>query len=129
MIIMIMKRLGRAAFWAGMLALPMGIVAGTAWGQAQMPVSLFKVITVKDEVLIGLNAQEIQSLGGQEKAAAGTVASALADRKELTVWQYAVRHGANGELQIAPLHQIGLLAHVSLRVEPYSSPLAVLPHD
>jgi hypothetical protein len=94
-----------------------------------MPVSLFKVITLKDEVMIGLNAQEIQSLGGQEKAAAGTIASALADRKELTVWQYVVRHGANGELQVAPLHQIGLLAHVSLRVEPYSSPLPVLPHD
>jgi hypothetical protein len=94
-----------------------------------MPVSLFKVITVKDEVLIGLNAQDIQSLGGQEKSAAGTIASALADRKELTVWQYAVRHGVNGELQVAPLHQIGLLAHNSLRVEPYTSPLTILPHE
>jgi hypothetical protein len=124
-----MKRLGFAALWAGMLALLMGVVTQTAWGQAQMPVSLFKVITVKDEVLIGLNAQDIQSLGGQEKAAAGAIASALADRKELTVWQYAVRHGANGELQVAPLHQIGLLAHNSLRVEPYASPLMVVPHE
>jgi hypothetical protein len=112
-----------------MLVLSIGTVAETAWGQAQMPVSLFKVITVKDEVLIGLNAQEIQSLGGQEKAPAGTIASALADRKELTVWQYAVRHGANGELQVAPLQQIGLIANTSLRVEPYSSPLTVLPHN
>jgi hypothetical protein len=123
----IMKRLGRAAFW-GMLALSMG-AAAAAWGQAQMPVSLYKLITVKDEILIGLNAEEVQSLGGQEKAAAGTIASALADRKALTVWQYAVHRGANGELQVAPLHQIGLLAHVSLRVEPYSSPLAVVPHN
>jgi hypothetical protein len=112
-----------------MLALSIGTLAGTAWGQAQMPVSLFKVVTVKDEVLIGLNDQDIQSLGGPEKSAAGVIASALAARKELTVWQYAVRHGANGELQIAPLHQIGLLAHDSLRVEPYSSPLTVLPHN
>ena len=124
-----MKRLGRAALWAGMLALLTETLAGTALGQAQMPVSLFKVITVKDEVLIGLNAQEIQALGGQEKAPAGTIASALADRKSLTVWQYAVRHGANGELQVAPLQQIGLVANTSLRVEPYSSPLTVLPHN
>jgi hypothetical protein len=122
------KRFLLAALKALTLALMIG-TATQAWGQAQMPVSLFKVITVKDEVLIGLNAQDIQSLGGQEKAPAGTIASALADRKELTVWQYAVRHGANGELQVAPLQQIGLLAHSSLRVEPYSSPLTVLPHN
>ena len=98
-------------------------------GQAQVPVSLFKVITVKDEVLIGLNGDEIKALGGPEKAAAGVIASALAGRKELTVWQYSVRHGANGDLQLAPLHPVGLLAHDSLRVEPYASPLAVLPHE
>jgi hypothetical protein len=123
-----MKRALLAALKALTFALAIG-TATQALGQAQMSVSLFKVITVKDEVLIGLNAQEIHSLGGQEKAAAGSIASALADRKELTVWQYAVRHGANGELQVAPLHPIGLLAHNSLRVEPYTSPLTVLPHE
>ncbi len=94
-----------------------------------MSVSLFKVITVKDEVFIGLNTHELQALGGPEKAPAGVIASALASKKELTVWQYAVRHADNGDLQVVPLHPIGLLAHDSLRVEPYPSPLAVLPHD
>jgi hypothetical protein len=101
----------------------------TAIGQASMPVILFKVITEKDEVLIGLNTPELQALGGPEKNAAGAVARALADRKALTVWQYAVRKASNGDLQVAPLHQIGLLASNSLRVEPYTSPLAVLPHE
>jgi hypothetical protein len=116
---------------AALLALAFLTPAATneVWSQAQLPVALFKVITVKDEVLIGLNADEIKALGGQEKAAAGTIASALAGRKELTVWQYAVTHGQSGELQVAPLRQIGLLAHDSIRVEPYSSPLAVLPHE
>ncbi len=121
-----MKVLVRAALAAGTL----GLLIGTATqGLAQAPVSLFKVVTVKDEVVIGLNALEIQALGAPEKAAAGAIASALAGRKELTVWQYAVRHGANGGLEVAPLHPIGLLAHDSLRVEPFSSPLAVLPHE
>ncbi|MBI4724410.1 MAG: hypothetical protein HY765_05360 [Rhodomicrobium sp.] len=111
-----------------MLALVLATAPHTAWGQAQMQVTLFKVITEKDEVLIGLNAQELQSLGGPEKNA-GAIARALADRKQLTVWQYAVRKAANGDLQVAPMHQIGLLANHSLRVEPYSSPLAVLPHE
>lgn len=122
-----MSKLFRAALGAGAFALLTGL-ATQAIGQAQVPVSLFKVITVKDELLIGLNAEEIKALGGPEKTAAGVIASALAGRKELTVWQYAVRHGPNGDLQVAPLHPVGLLAHNSLRVEPYSSPLAVLPH-
>ena len=94
-----------------------------------MPVSLFKVITAKDEVTIGLNTQELQALGGPEKAPAGIIASALASRKELTVWQYAVRKAANGDSEMAPLHQIGLLPHDSLRVVPYSTPFAILPHN
>ncbi|MGO9485997.1 MAG: hypothetical protein ACLPX9_15645 [Rhodomicrobium sp.] len=123
-----MKSPIRAAILAGTLALLTAAATLTAWGQAQMPVSLFKVVTVKDEVIIGLNAHEIKALGGPEKAPAGAIASALASKKELTVWQYAVRHGTDGNLEVAPLHPIGLLAHDSLRVEPYSSPLAVLPH-
>jgi len=123
-----MKVLVRAAFGAASLGLLIG-TATEGLAQAQAPVSLFKVVTVKDEVIIGLNAQEIQALGGPEKAAAGAIASALAGRHELTVWQYAVRHSGDGKLEVAPLHPIGLLAHDSLRVEPYSSPLAVLPHD
>ena len=56
-----------------------------------MSVSLFKVVTAKDEVIIGLNLRELHALGGPGKAPAGVIASALASKKELTVWQYAVR--------------------------------------
>jgi hypothetical protein len=123
-----MKRLTRAALQAATLASLIAI-APHAWGQAQVPVSLFKIVTVKDEVVIGLNTEELQALGGQEKAPAGVIASALASRKELTVWQYAVRQAPNGDRQMAPLHQIGLLPHDSLRVVPYSQPFAILPHN
>jgi hypothetical protein len=123
-----MKRLTRTALQAAIPACLFAI-ATNAWGQAQVPVSLFKIITVKDEVVIGLSTQELQALGGPEKAPAGVIASALATRKELTVWQYAVRKAANGDSEMAPLHQIGLLPHDSLRVVPYSTPFAILPHN
>ena len=123
-----MKRLTRAALQAATVAF-LSASATYVWGQAQVPVSLFKVVTVKDEVVIGLNTQELQALGGPEKAPAGVIASALASRKELTVWQYAVRKAANGDSEMAPLHQIGLLPHESLRVVPYSTPFAILPHN
>ena len=88
--------------------------------------SLFKIVSVKDEIVIGLSADELSALGGTD---AGTVAKALAAKGTLTVWQYAVRKAANGDLEQAPRARIGLIAHDSLRVEPYTTPLKVIAHE
>jgi len=93
---------------------------------AQGNVSLFKVISVKDEVVIGLNADEMAGLGGSD---AGAIAKALHAKGTLTVWQYATRKAANGDLEQVPRAKIGLMAQDSLRVEPYASPLKVVPHE
>jgi len=47
----------------------------------------------------------------------------------LTAWQYNVRRGTNGELQQAPTAKVGLIANSSLRVEPYTTPYAIVPHE
>jgi hypothetical protein len=88
--------------------------------------SLFKIVSVKDEVVIGLSVDELSALGGTD---AGAVAKALAAKGTLTVWQYAVRKAANGDLEQAPRARIGLIAHDSLRVEPYTTPLKVIAHE
>ena len=87
-------------------------------------VSLFKVITSKDEVVIGLSADDLAAIEGQN---AGGFAKALVAKGSMSVWQYAVRKAPTGDLEQAPLRQIGLIASESLRVEPYASPLKVLP--
>jgi hypothetical protein len=122
-----MSKLTRRHAFAG-CALAVFLMTATqpAFSEDKGMTTLFKIITVKDEIVIGLNAAELGQIGGQD---AGAVAKALAAKGEMTAWQYAVKHGANGDLQQAPLRQIGLLANASLRVEPYSSPLTVLPHE
>ena len=95
-------------------------------GAEENGISLFKVITVKDEIVIGLSAEELKALGGADASA---VAHALAQKGDMPVWQYNVHRGQNGELQQAPTAKIGLLANSSLRVEPYASPYIVLPHQ
>ncbi len=87
--------------------------------------NLFKVVTIKDEIIIGLSPEELQALGGNDASA---VAHALAQKGDLAVWQYNVHRGQNGELQQAPTSKIGLLASASLRVEPYTTPYQVMPH-
>jgi hypothetical protein len=95
-----------------------------AWAQ-EIRMNLFKVVTVKDEIIIGLSPDELQALGGNDASA---VAHALAQKGDLTVWQYNVHRGQNGEMQQAPTARIGLLANASLRVEPYTTPYQIMPH-
>jgi hypothetical protein len=108
-------------------ALAVFILAGAqaAWAQ-ENKTDLFKVVTTKDEIIIGLSPEELKALGGSDASA---VAHALVQKGDLTVWQYNVQRGQNGELQQAPTAKIGLLANSSLRVEPYTTPYAVLPHQ
>jgi hypothetical protein len=89
-------------------------------------VSLFKIVTVKDEIVIGIPDDELAQLEGKD---AGGVAKMLKAKGTISVWQYAAHKSATGDLEQAPLRKIGLIATDSLRVEPYASPLKVLPID
>lgn len=89
-------------------------------------VSLFKVITAKDEIVIGLSDDDLAQVDGKN---AGGIAKMLVAKGSMSVWQYAVHKSTSGDLEQAPLHKIGLLATDSLRVEPYPTPLKVLPID
>ena len=85
--------------------------------------TLFKIVTVKDEIVVGLNDAELKDLGGD----AGSIAKAIAAKGSLTLWQYAVTKQGS-ESMVAPRAKIGVLANSSLRVEPYKQPFKVLPH-
>lgn len=89
-------------------------------------VSLFKVITARDEIVIGISDDELAQMDGKN---AGGVAKMLVARGSMSAWQYAVRKSSTGDLEQAPLHRIGLIASDSLRVEPYATPLKVVPID
>ncbi len=89
-------------------------------------VSLFKIITAKDEIVIGMSDDELAQIDGRN---AGGIAKMLVAKGSMSVWQYAVHKSSTGDLEQAPLHKIGLIATDSLRVEPYATPLKVLPID
>ncbi len=101
------------AFGAALIAVL--VTAGTALAQAA-PVQLFKVVTVKDEITIGVTAAEAAKLG------AGPLLDALATvlnrQGQLSAWQYAVRKGSDGSLEQAPLRRVALFKTDSLRLEP-----------
>ena len=116
LVIVHFKRLALAGLAVSVLALS---------AQGAFAETLFKVITVKDEIVVGLNDAELKDMGGD---AAG-IARVLAAKGTLSVWQYSVKQVQDGERQMAPLHKVGLLSHNSVRVEPYKQPFKVLPHE
>ncbi len=89
----------------------------------EAPVTLFKVVTARDEIVIGLTREDVARLGGADAA---LVARAIAGEGAFSAWQYAVRRAPDGSLRQAPLRRVALLAASSLRVEPYATPLAVV---
>ncbi|MEP7029488.1 MAG: hypothetical protein ABI830_00990 [Pseudolabrys sp.] len=103
------------------VALAAGLFALNAPASAE---TLFKIVTVKDDITVGLNDAELKELGGD----AGGIAKAIAAKGSLTLWQYAVTK-KGGESLVAPRAKIGVLAASSLRVEPYKQPFKVLPHE
>ena len=89
-------------------------------------VSLFKVITQKDEIVIGMSDDDLAQVDGKN---AGGIAKMLVAKGSMSVWQYAVRKSPGGDLEQAPLHRIGLIASDALRIEPYATPLKIAPID
>jgi hypothetical protein len=109
------------------------IIAGAslaaAWVVFALPASgetLFKIVSVKDDIVVGLNDAELAEIGGKD---AGALAKAIVAKGSLTLWQYAVKRGADGSLTQAPLRKVGVLANASLRVEPYTTPYQIVPHE
>jgi hypothetical protein len=100
------------------------VMAAMVWTPASAE-TLFKIVTVKDEITVGLNDTELKDYGGD----AGGLARAIASKGSLTLWQYAVTQQKDGERVVAPRAKVGILASQSLRVEPYKQPFKVLPHE
>ena len=75
-------------------------------------VSLFKVITAKDEIVIGISEDELAQVEGRNAAG---IAKMLVAKGSMSAWQYAVRKGAANEA-------------FANRMEPaYISPVRDLP--
>jgi hypothetical protein len=96
--------------------------------QEKTAIKLFKMITAKDEVVIGLSEEELRSFGPRPDV--DNLAERLVSAGQIAAWQYAVKNAADGSLVQAPLRRIAVLKSGTLRIEPYNpAPLKALPPD
>ena len=83
---------------------------------AQSAPTLFKIVSAKDDVTIGLADTTLDSL-----------AKRLVADGQITAWQYAVHKATNGDLEQAPLRRIAILKQDTYRIETVTSPLKIVP--
>lgn len=93
--------------------------------QAAVDYHLFKVISAKDDIIIGLSQSEAEVLG--RGPVLDNLAQRLADHGQITVWQFAPRHGADGKLELAGLRRVAIMKSEAIRIEPYKAALRVVP--
>jgi len=91
---------------------------------AEDQVKLFKFITPKDDVVVGLTTTELQAFGSGPDL--DKLAKHLAADGQMTLWQFAVRRDQSGTLQEAPLRRIAVFKADTLRIEPYTTPYPIV---
>jgi len=116
----------RRGVFLGLMLLPaaLAVRAVRAQAPASAPVQLFKVVSPRDEVIVGVDAAQ---LGAGTGPAVERLAAQLAAKGQLTLWQYASHKDAGGALVQAPLKQIVVFRNELLRIEPYATPLPIQP--
>lgn len=118
---------GRMLRRAGVGIIVLSLNGFAAWpAGAQSAVKLFKMVTAKDGIVIGLGDEELRSFG--PRADLDNLAERLAAAGQITVWQYAVTRAADGSLVQAPLRRVAVFKSDTLRIEPYNpAPLKIVP--
>ncbi|WP_390347902.1 hypothetical protein ACFJIS_10355 [Variovorax boronicumulans] len=104
--------------------LPAAFAARHVRAQAPAPVLLFKVVSPRDDIVVGIEAAQ---LGTGTAPPVQRLAAMLAEKGQLTLWQYASHKDASGALVQAPLRQVVVFRNELLRIEPYATPLAIRP--
>ena len=113
----------RRLILAAATLLAFGVAAAGA-ADPEKKMKLFKVVTQRDETVIGLKDEELRTFGPGGDL--DNLAQRLGTAGMIVVWQYAPKKGSDGQLQQAPAQRIAVFASGISRIEPYGTPLPVI---
>lgn len=87
-------------------------------------VTLFKLVTPHNEIVIGLTKTELAAM---QANSAEALTKVLNDTGELQAWQYETKAGISGVLEQAPIRKIAVSAGPTTHVESYRTSLTIRP--
>jgi hypothetical protein len=100
------------------------VAASAPAARADEGVKLFKIVSARDEIIVGVTDKDLAGAEGSDLA---RLLSKMRAAGQIEVWRYAVRKADNGDLQQKASNRAMIIYSETLRVEPYVSPLKVLP--
>ena len=106
------------------LALPALALALPAAAQAPA-VLLFRVVSQRDEIIIGLTPAELAALGTGPEAE--RIGRRLAAEGQVGAWRYMVGRAPDGSTRYAASGRVSILRQDTYRIEPYRAALPVAP--
>ena len=106
------------------LAIPlMGLALPVA---AQAPaVLLFRVVSSRDEVIIGLTPTDLAAFGSGPDVE--RIARRLVAEGQIGAWRYVVGRAPDGSTRHAAAGRVAILRQDTYRIEPYAPALPVAP--
>ncbi|MBR0670923.1 hypothetical protein [Neoroseomonas soli] len=108
-----------------MLAAPL-FAAVARPAAAQSPsVMLFRVVSPRDEIFIGLTPAELDAMGTGPEVE--RIARKLVADGQVGAWRYAVGRAPDGSTRFAAIGRIAILRQETYRIEPYMPALPVAP--
>lgn len=87
-------------------------------------VNLFKIVTPKDEMFVGLTNDDIAHLGSGP--AVETLSKKIAADGQMMVWQYGVKRDGDGKMIFGPIAKVSVFAAGVVRIEPYKAAYEVI---
>jgi len=88
-------------------------------------VRLFRVVTMREDVLLGLTPEDLASLGTGPEVE--RLARRIATEGQVTAWRYVAGRASDGSMRLVARHRVAVLRQDALMVEPYAAALQVLP--
>lgn len=102
------------------------VAPGAALAQdAAAKVHLFTVVSVSDEIVVGLTEAEMPALARGNPV--GVVADLLADGGRLIAWRYGPSRGEDGAIRQVAHYRVALFAGGTVRIELYRTEQEVVP--
>ena len=91
---------------------------------AEPAVRLFRLVTMKGDVLVGLTAAEVEALGTGPEVE--RIARRIAEAGRITAWRYQVVRAPDGTTRLAARERVAVMRQDALMVEPYAPALPVV---
>ena len=87
------------------------------------PVRLYRVVTIRGDLVLGLSSAELAALGTGPEVE--RIARRIAQEGQFTAWRYVVSRAPDGGTRLAARDRVAVLRQDALMVEPYTPALPV----